>query len=233
MANKLRLTVVADALLLKLYELAQDGYSWIDLDKMPEAFANNLQVPVITLAAETLEELELIHLDNMNDRLKINKKGFQKVEAEIDTAGSFFAIYEQEGDEWLLKTGGKIEPPVTQEAAEFPTAENNWEPLPIDRADPATEKVIDQLENAMIAVKQDNGYSENYPEERDYVVQNLSLAVEWMRIEKAILGLKTKAWVLDPLDQAAKRFGPSVVGAAITMARELFVAWLKKKLIGG
>jgi|GEM_PF-6906241 len=110
---------------------------------------------------------------------------------------------------------------------------DDWQPLPIDRADPETAETIEKIEEALIAVRQDNGYSEKFPEERDYVVQNLGLAVDWLRSEKTILILKTRAWILEPLNQAARRFGPSAVGLAVTTARELFVAWLKKKLLGG
>ncbi|MBI1261157.1 MAG: hypothetical protein GC184_05480 [Rhizobiales bacterium] len=108
-----------------------------------------------------------------------------------------------------------------------------WQPLPVDRADPETAETIERIEEALIAIRQDNGYSENFPEERDYVVQNLGLAVDWLRSERAIIILKTRTWILEPLSQAARRFGPSAVGLIVTTARELFAAWQKKKLLGG
>ncbi len=65
--------------------------------------------------------------------------------------------------------------------ADFENPNNDWHPLPLDRADPGLQAAVSALDEVIEQVRGDNGYNATIPEERNYVLTALSAAVKTMK----------------------------------------------------
>jgi hypothetical protein len=75
--------------------------------------------------------------------------------------------------QWLCGFLVEIERRATEygiTATDFERPAPEWEPIPLDRSEPELNEVIESIDHAVETVRGDNGYSENKPEERNYVL---------------------------------------------------------------
>jgi hypothetical protein len=107
------------------------------------------------------------------------------------------------------------------------TIDVQWEPIPLNRSDPALAKAAQDLQNAITSIEQDNGYAANAPGEREYVLSSLKDFQKAIVERSEIYWLQVKTFALEPLARVVKRFGSAAVGIAASAARESIVDWLK------
>jgi hypothetical protein len=105
---------------------------------------------------------------------------------------------------------------------------DEWEPIPIDRQDPAFKEVERKLEIAVREIESNNGYASAAPEERNYVVTQLARLRDTLKTEAQVQWLVIKTFGVDPLAIVAKRFGKAAVGMAALAASQALQEWLKK-----
>jgi hypothetical protein len=105
---------------------------------------------------------------------------------------------------------------------------DEWEPIPIDRQNPAFQEVQRTLEIAVREVESNNGYASSAPEERNYVVVQLTRLREALKTEAQVQWMVIKTFGIDPLAIVAKRFGKAAVGMAALAASQALQEWLKK-----
>jgi hypothetical protein len=105
---------------------------------------------------------------------------------------------------------------------------DQWEPIPIDRSDPLFQKAERDVENALEEIESSNGYAATAPNERNYVVDQLSNFVRYLKNEGQIQWMQIKVFALEPLARVIERFGNAAVGLAANAAKQAILDWLKK-----
>jgi hypothetical protein len=105
---------------------------------------------------------------------------------------------------------------------------DEWEPIPIDRQNPAFREVQRTLEIAVREIESNNGYASAAPEERNYVVSQLTRLRDALKTETRVQWMVIKTFGIDPLAIVVKRFGKAVVGIAAAAASQALQEWLKK-----
>jgi hypothetical protein len=106
---------------------------------------------------------------------------------------------------------------------------DEWAPIPLERDDPEMKRLIVALEEAFRGIRDDNGYSATFPQERDFVVeslQNVKSSLE-TATSTSFGYLVRNAW--QPLNIVLKRFGTAAVGIMAAGAKAALVEWLRKK----
>ncbi|MSP41829.1 MAG: hypothetical protein EXR08_00445 [Alphaproteobacteria bacterium] len=98
--------------------------------------------------------------------------------------------------------------------------EDVWEPLPLDRQNLALAQAIEKIDELIQAIKQDNGYAANEPDERNFIVSALQAGVQALRDQTVIYRIQFRAFVWEPIQQIATRFGPSAIGVLADAAKE-------------
>jgi hypothetical protein len=114
-------------------------------------------------------------------------------------------------------------------------AEDQWEPIPLDRSDPLLEAATEKLDVAIEAIESDNGYAIHHPGERDHVLAQLKIFADAVKTRTQVYWPQVKTYAIDPLTRVVKRFGDAAVGVAAFAARQAIVDWLKAnfaKVIG-
>ena len=104
-----KLETLAEAVLLRLYELAQTSDLDSALDDIPKLFRLNLTKKQTRLALEELEENGWCNVDRFNGYATITKSGYLAVERALEDPTTFVRAYHEKGDDWLSETGGAIE----------------------------------------------------------------------------------------------------------------------------
>ncbi len=91
-------------------------------------------------------------------RFEITAKGLEYVEAQLEFEDSDIAQFAAHLDAW-----GRANK----------EADNEWQPLPIDRSAPEYIEAVAELEGVVGVIEGDNGYAANEPDERNSIVWSL------------------------------------------------------------
>ncbi|MDE1987720.1 MAG: hypothetical protein KGJ28_14375 [Alphaproteobacteria bacterium] len=142
--------------------------------------------------------------------------------------GKYYRV--EDGGAWLrsalVNINRKyIELGITPE--DFVTPDAEWEPLPLDRQDPLLQRAVDKLDETVEQVRSDNGYNAIVPEERNFVVQSLTVASETLKKADSTSVPFIRQYVLEPLKLVIRRFGPAALGVIATAAKDAVIEWLK------
>ena len=113
---------------------------------------------------------------------------------------------------------------VTEAELENPDAE--WEPIPLDRDSPTVATAIEAVDETIKHVEQSNGYANEHPQERIYVLDNLKMLSNTLKTAKETSAAYLKAHGLNVLRKVIIRFGQAVIGkladaAALALTRLL------------
>jgi hypothetical protein len=111
--------------------------------------------------------------------------------------------------------------------ADFKNPEAEWEPIPIDRASPKFERVVETIDKTIEAVEQDNGYNGTMPEEKAFVVDSLKAVAGKLKNQDVISYAYLKRTAIDTLDILIRRFGGASVGLIAQATRAAIFDWLK------
>ena len=116
---------------------------------------------------------------------------------------------------------------ITDEDFERPDTE--WEPLPLEREDPQLQKIIETVDDTVEKVRVDNGYAANLPEERKFILDNLSALSKRLKESSTISFAYLKQFAFSPLSKLLKRFKDHAIGFAAFAAKEAFREFLRKR----
>jgi hypothetical protein len=89
---------------------------------------------------------------------------------------------------------------------------DEWEPIPVDRSEPTFQAAEKALEHAIDEIQGSNGYAASAPEERTYVVAQLSAFARLLKMEAQIQWMQVKTFALEPLSRVIERFRTAAPG---------------------
>ena len=221
MAVQPQLFILTEACLLKLYLLASEGRHTIGVEDLSALFEGKVKAPVTKLALELLIKGKRADSTEATfpPEYAINASGYQHVETCLREK-SWLSIYSKKGDDWLFETGGVID---DEEADSSSTAEieDAWEPLPLDRQNPALAQAIEKIDELVEAIAQDNGYAVTEPDERNYILTALRNGVQALKIQTVIYRMQFKAFIWEPIERIATRFAQHAIGLSADVVKEL------------
>lgn len=90
--------------------------------------------------------------------------------------------------------------------ADFKNPDLEWEPLPLDRDNPALKEVTKNLEKLIEEVRKDNGYAGTLPQERNLVLTELSEGLRTLKEENETSAAYLKEKIIANLKRVAVRF---------------------------
>jgi hypothetical protein len=75
----------------------------------------------------------------------------------------------------------------------------------------------------------DNGYGSQFPDEKEYVVENLSAVKEKFAKDASISFAYIRKRALEPLGTLIERFGKASIGILAEAAKAVLKDWLQKR----
>jgi hypothetical protein len=109
---------------------------------------------------------------------------------------------------------------------DFNNPDLEWAPIPLDRSEPELNEVIESVDNAVEIVRADNGYAANKPEERNYVVDGLSVFRTRIKEAASISMPYIRQYAIDPTIRGIKTLGQSAAGVALELFKQKVKEWL-------
>ena len=165
--------------------------------------------------------------------LKDFKSGWDKLTS--DHRIPFFK-YQQLGDQaataWLHEALQSVNEQYKRlgiQPSDFESGDNEWEPIPLDRDDAGLAKAQVALDETIEGLRIDNGYAASSPEERDFIVNELSEGAKKLKTDKTVSRAFIKLKIIDPLGRIMLRFGKASLGMLAEAAKQAFLEWLRKK----
>lgn len=115
---------------------------------------------------------------------------------------------------------------ITSEGFQDP--ERDWTPIPLDRTDARVQKAIERVDEAITHVEQNNGYGTAYPEERQFVLDNLKLLSNTLKNAASTSITYIKTHGLNALQKLQDRFGTALIGEAARDASKALWTLIKE-----
>jgi hypothetical protein len=113
--------------------------------------------------------------------------------------------------------------------ADFEEPDKEWEPLPLEREDPQLQKAIEAVDDLTDKVRADNGYAVRLPEERVYVLDNLSALSRKLKEAETISVAYLREFAFPTLNRLLRRFANAAIGLTASAAKEALKEWLKRR----
>jgi hypothetical protein len=198
----------ANAIRLELESLVDDGLADQRTERRfrPTSFAS---AAAATLGAGTTTPTYWEPVDGY----RLSKKGISKVEEFDDD------YFNKVQSSFSLSSSDSIAPSKNNEE------ESDWEPLPIDRADPDFQAAVESSEKALDAIEQNNGYAATHPDERNGLVKTIRGTLDALKS-----GTPSRAAVIEgllkPLKFFVKRFSESSMSELAKLAVAAIMKWL-------
>lgn len=124
---------------------------------------------------------------------------------------------------WLRSALTKInETFISKEGA----SSDEWQPIPVDRSNPEYQATEKKLDEALNAIRSDNGFADTFPDERNQVVSALETGLKIFRENSTVHVTYFKAFIIDPLAAAIRRLKDNAAGVAATVAKAATIKWL-------
>ena len=142
------------------------------------------------------------------------------------------------GTEWVIESleniGDLSDVLSYKDSAENSDAEDietdEWAPLPLDYDSEDAEPAIQALKAAKEAIEQENGYTANFPAERDSIVSSLQSAIGLMKVRGEYTRIYFIFAVVEPLKKAASRLGDSASGKTVDAAIKGVQKWITENV---
>jgi hypothetical protein len=109
---------------------------------------------------------------------------------------------------------------------EIEERDREWEPIPLERTSESLQNAIAAIDETVAEVEKSNGYAAEHPEERNYVLSNLTLLSHTLKTAATTSIAFVRAHGLNILQQLAKRFGDAAIGKLVDVAIKALLAWL-------
>lgn len=148
--------------------------------------------------------------DRFGEEIYGRSKDFSKEWEAFSKDGDLpFQKYSTVGDRWLqgalLKINTEFERlKITQE--DFANPDLDWKPLPLDRDNPSLKEAIKNLEKLVEEVRKDNGYAATLPQERNFVLNDLSQGLATLKEDKETSATFIRDKIIANLKRIAVRF---------------------------
>jgi hypothetical protein len=201
----------------------------------PEEVAAFFAIPIsLNLIRSALEKL---HTDSTYDSHLVVRSGSKKagtlgyligpfgmevVEKALLKKNSDIAHYIANGDTVIDEIAGLDGHFLTsQERMEA----DEWTPLEIERSDPAYLDAVNSVEEAIEAIRQDNGFAATRPQEREGILQTLQEGLVWLK-DKVPTQSIIQTMLVAPLRWVWSHFGNAFVGEAAKKAAQKLVDFL-------
>lgn len=155
-------------------------------------------------------------------KYKLTEEGILLVERALRKRDSDLAYFAKNGDAALDEIAGLDSIWITPDER---VDSDQWSPLAIDRDDPEFVATLKAVEAALEAIRGDNGYAANEPNERAGIVATLEEGVQWLK-ERAPTKAQVQNLVIAPLRWIAVKFAQSVTGQAANAAAQKLWQWL-------
>jgi hypothetical protein len=105
---------------------------------------------------------------------------------------------------------------------------DEWAPLKLDRSEPELMEVIAAVDEVIGTVRGDNGYAENMPLEREFILQSLATFSKTLKEAAATSVPYIRRYAIEPLTILGRRFAKGALEVTIAAAKETLKTWLKK-----
>ena len=133
------------------------------------------------------------------------------------------------GKSWLFSALAAIEEELGRaDQITEPADAQDWEPLAIDRESETLRELTRRIDATIEAVRQENGYASNHPEERRWVSEALGAVATRLREDRQISVMYLREFGFKPLKVLIERFGKAAVGLAAAAANKAMMDWLKE-----
>jgi hypothetical protein len=137
-------------------------------------------------------------------------------------------------DSWIKQAPRNLERTRTKleiRDADFRNEDKEWEPIPLDMAEPSLRTAIDSIDTTISRVSDSNGYAATMPEERAFVLDGLISFSSRLK-QAASISRPYLRIGFERLSMVIRRFGGTALEIVATAAKEALKEWLKKKGIG-
>jgi hypothetical protein len=111
-------------------------------------------------------------------------------------------------------------------SSDFENPEREWAPIPLDRNSEALQAAVVSLDETITQVEQSNGYASEYPEERNFVLDNLRLLSQKLKSAGTVSVSYVRAHGLNVLKRVQDRFIDTSIGEGAKETTNAIVHWL-------
>jgi hypothetical protein len=196
----LRQDAVNQAVLFKLFQLAQASDEMFPPGELMKQFKINIGAKRVKLAFEHLNDEQKISYYPQTSRASINREGYKYVEDELIQEGSWLALYAENGDEWLASQ--------TLVAGDFPASDRV-----VSRTDNQAEieEISGGLEKLVKEIKEDNELGAALGDDRELLIAEVNASQTLVRSEQFRLA-KLASLLVPALRFLADRFSGAAIG---------------------
>lgn len=124
---------------------------------------------------------------------------------------------------WLRSALIRINDTFSPEPLE---SSDEWHPIPVDRSTLEYQETEKKLDEALAAIRSDNGFADTFPDERNQIVSALESGLKIFRENSAVHIIYFKAFIIDPLSAAISRLKDNAAGATAAIAKGAAIKWL-------
>lgn len=143
--------------------------------------------------------------------------------AEEDGIARKFNALGSQKHAWLSSALIRINDTFSPEPLE---SSDEWHPIPIDRSTLEYQETEKKLDEALAAIRSDNGFADTFPDERNQIVSALESGLKIFRENSAVHITYFKAFIIDPLSAAISRLKDNAAGATAAIAKGAAIKWL-------
>jgi hypothetical protein len=193
--------------------------------------------PIFWKSVDWMVSQDLIRLidDEFAPTMLLRNPGFKEKVTELTKVQNTpFQKFADLNDDQMWLTGVLFE--LEKRAQEFGVTERDfkqvdqeWAPIPLDRAEPELQTAIARLDEVVEAVRSDNGYAANLPEERAFVLDGLTVFATRLKSSDTISVPFLQTYGVANIAKLIKRFGTAAVGVLAMSALEGIKGWIKTK----
>ena len=196
-------------------------------------------VMLSSIAAKYLEQKSIIEIvvDDFGPQIFQCGPDFQKGWEKLKTDGEnpfakYGRLHDKAARSWLHTALDRVNEEFRTlriQDSDLEIPDDTWEPIPLDRNDPAQEKVQEALDDTIEGLRADNGFSATLPEEKDFIAGELAEASRKLKSDVTISRGFIKRRILEPLGKIVLRFGKAALGVLAEGTKQAVIEWLKTK----
>lgn len=212
----------------KEYELVRDGYH-----EAETLLGSNALLRQALRALEAKNVLAALE-DPFGPTLYVRADGINEYIEELEAnVSSPFHKSSRAPDrtEWIFNALIKLDETHSALAvteAELEKPDDEWAPIPLDRSNPALTTAIEAVDETIKQVQQSNGYAADYPEERNFVLDNLEALAKTLKTAASTSIAYVRHHGLSVLSKLQARFGDALVGEVAKEAAKALWNFVKE-----
>ena len=214
MANYIRQDAINNAVLFKLFEIAQVSGQMISYENLSKEFKYHVGAKRISLSYEHLSDENKITYYNESGNASINRIGYKFVEEQLIQSDSFLTIYSEHGDDWLINQ--------TLQRGGIPASDRV-----VSRQDnlPQIEEIVTEIDGLIHELKADNEVGSALGDDREILISEASASKELLRSERFRVA-RLAQLIVPGLKFLADKFGGGAIGEVAKRLVSLILALL-------